>query len=125
MRRTKELNQYVYKYILEAIDPTVYNLNLHTDKEKLEFLYDTFKREYSYMINQVGQVNAMREWIMGLPSSFNIEFKNNEILKLAVLWQSIPENYTDKEADKIINNWFNFVAVKTFQLFRKHKVGGC
>lgn len=59
---------------------------------------------------------------MGLPSSFNIAFTNYDILQLAYKWGSLKETDTESRKDKIIANYFNFIAVKTFQLFKKYKI---
>lgn len=109
-------------YILEAIDSEGYDVVTSTPEEKLKFLWKTFNSEYGFMIKRVGAQNAMKEWIMGLPSSFNIEFKNFDIILIAQKWGSLPEVFTDKQADKILENWFNLIACKTFQLFRKYKI---
>lgn len=69
-----------------------------------------------------GEYRSFTEWLQGLPSCFNIDFENYKILKLAVLWGSIHEKHTERQADKILENWFNFIMVKTFQLFKKYKI---
>lgn len=118
------LDRTVKAYILEAIDNQGYNnaKELKTDAEKLQFLFDTFKSEYGWSIERKGMSNAFADWIMGLPSSFNIDFENYKIIELAKLWGSIPKNASEAQEDKILENWFNFITVKTFQLFRKHKI---
>lgn len=122
------LDRTVKQYILDAICPDGYEdangkqVELKDSKEALGFVYKTFKSEYGFNIARYGEQGAFREWIMGLPSSFNIDFENYKILQIAVKWGSIPADYTERQADKILENWFNFITVKTFQLFRKYKV---
>ena len=129
---TKELNKVVRKYIINCINWTEYDypecrkiddLLIITTEGKLNFLYDTFRAEYGWHIEQVGEYKAFEEWIKGLPSVFNIAFSNYDILQLAKEWGSIPEDATEKQEDKILNNYWNFITVKTFQLFRKFKIG--
>jgi hypothetical protein len=121
--KNMKLDKVVKDYILDAIDCTQYEgVECKDGKEYLAFLYKTFKAEYGWNIERVGEVSAFKEWMQGLPSSFNIDFENYKILQLAVKWGSIPENYTERQADKILENWFNFIAVKTFQLFKHYKV---
>lgn len=120
---TPDYKNDVYPYILNSIDSDDYNEGpMATDKQKLEFLYKTFRREYSHAIQQMGAHRAFIEWMQGLPSSFHIDFENHEILKLAKKWGTLPANATERQEDKILNNWWNFLAVNTFKLFRKHKV---
>lgn len=112
-------------YIINAIDGDGYDLpsdSFITTEGKLRFLWETFNKEYGHMIERVGQQNAMKEWIMGLPSAFNIDFENYKIILIAQKWGSLPEVFTDKQAEKILENWFNLIACKTCQLFRKYKV---
>jgi len=120
--KTKELNKISKQYILDCVDGTGYNKELTTNEEKLNFLYDTFKNEYSWAIDRLGPYKAFKEWIMGLPSSFNIEFSNYNILQLAKKWGSIPENATEKQENKILENYWNFITAKTFQLFNSYKI---
>lgn len=117
-----KLDRQCKEYILNAIDGEAYDVTLNTPQEKLKFLFETFKKEYCYMIERVGPYEAMRQWIMGLPSAFNVDFENYKIILIAQKWGSLPEVFTNKQAEKIIENWFNLVSVKTFQLFRKYKV---
>ena len=122
---TKEFKIKVYSYILNAIDSEVYDVETNTDTEKLQFLMDTFKKEYVYPDNLRRYGNyqeVMRQWIMGLPSVFNIEFRNHAILEIAKQWESLPENATEKQEDAIIENWFNLIAAKTFSLMREHGI---
>ena len=122
---TKEFKIKVYSYILNAIDSEVYDVETNTDTEKLQFLMDTFKKEYVYPDNLRRYGNyqeVMRQWIMGLPSVFNIEFRNHAILEIAKQWESLPENGTEKQEDAIIENWFNLIAAKTFSLMREHGI---
>jgi len=117
-----EQNDFINDYIFERIDTEGYDVVAITDKEKLQFLYDTFKSEYGYMITRVGSQKAYQEWLQGLPSAFNIDFYNVDILKVAKQMGSLSANPTEKQEDKIIDNWWSYVANKTFQLFRKYKI---
>ena len=66
---TKDLNAQVFPYILDAIDTDGYDVEAHTPKEKLQFLFDTFKSEQGYNNNRVGLYRAFSEWLSGLPSA--------------------------------------------------------
>lgn len=122
MTKRVKLDRTAKEYILNAIDPEAYDVKAEGIEAKLSFLADTFKKEHGYMIERVGPQNAMREWIMGLPSAFNIDFENYKILEITKEWGSIDDKSTERRKDMILNNWFNFISVKTFQLFRKYKI---
>ena len=61
-------------------------------------------------------------WLMGLPSCFNIDFENYRILEIAKEWGSLAQNAAPHDEDKIISNWFNFISAKTIQLIKKNGV---
>lgn len=113
-----------YDYILNAIDASGYDVpEPKTDQEKLQFLADTFVSEYGHQVKYYGShQNTLANWFAGLPSACNIEFRNHEIIRLAILWNSIPHNASEKQKDKIINNWFNYIAAKTIQLMGKYDI---
>jgi len=71
-------------------------------------------------VQQVGPQKAMIDWLQGL--ALNIEFTNYRILKLAVLWGSIPEKATTKQENKILDTYWSFMAVKTLQLIDGYRV---
>lgn len=125
-RKTQNLDvTFVNPYILDCIDSSSYDITCNTDKEKLQFLYNTFIKEYWYGENKryYGNIiNAFTSWLQGLPSCFNIDFENYVILQIAKKWGSIPDNASERQEDKILENWFNFISVKTFKLFKKYKI---
>ena len=121
--KTKELNAKVFPYILDNISSE--DKELKTDQEKLQYVYDTFLAE-KWTVEKRNYYNNMHngfnDWLTGLPSCFSIDFTTHRILKIAVLWGSISENANEREREKILNNWFNLITCKTFQLFRKYKI---
>jgi len=120
--KNKALDTKVKHYILDCIDASVYDMDPQTDAEKIQFLYDTFISIYGWTLERMDIQSALREWISGLPTAFKIEYRNHEILKLAYKWDSLSPSATEAQKDKILANWFNFIAAKTCQLFRKYKV---
>jgi hypothetical protein len=120
---TKEFKALVNNYILNAIDTEAYEVQANTEAEKLQFLADTFKKEYGHEVKRYGNYQGtLAQWFMGLPSVFNVDFENYRIIEIAKEWGSLPANATEKQEDKIISNWFNFIAAKTMQLMSKHNI---
>jgi hypothetical protein len=138
--RNMELDRVVKQYILDAISSEGYDVDIELimeankqnisfeeyDKGRLQFIYNNFKSEYGWSIERVGEHKAFTEWIQGLPSSFNVDFENYKILELARKWGSISPDLKGKalerREDLILSGWFNFITVKTFQLFKKYKI---
>lgn len=109
------------QYIIDQIDNSGYSdAILGTITDKIKFLRETFYAEYGWHVKQSGEQIALREWFMGLPTSCTIEWRNHKILEIAKTWGSLPDDATEKQEDKILDNWFNFMAAKTGQLFRKY-----
>jgi hypothetical protein len=113
------------QYLVNCIDTENYGVAADTEKEKLTFLYDTFINEQLHNIKYYrgNKQLAFKEWIMGLPSCFNLEFENYQILNLAYLLEIIPANATEEEEEKILNNWFKYATKEVFNLFKNHQIG--
>jgi hypothetical protein len=113
--------KHAFNYILNSIDGEGYGVQLETDKQKIDFVYDTFKSEYAHNIAYFNHNEplAFADYLAGLPSCINIEFRHYYILEMAKQWGSIPENATEKQEEKILSNWFHYVANNFFQLHRK------
>lgn len=112
-------------YLMDAISTEGYDKIIETDKNKLQHVADCFKSEYCHPENMrryPNHQNRFAEWLKGLPSCYNIDFENYRILELAQEWGSLSPDATEKQQDKILENWFNFIALKTFQLMRKNNV---
>jgi len=96
------------KYILDTIETGLNDEPLKTDQEKIEYLFNRFNSEYSFMIERVGKQKAMTEWLQGL--ALNIEYWNSEIVPLAIKMGSIEENPNEKLQARVINNYWSFMA---------------
>lgn len=115
----------IRSYILNAIDGEGYERTPETDQQKLLFLATTFKDEYCYNANfrQYKTVQEVfRQWLMGLPTCFNIAWNYCDILRDAKTFGNLPEHMTQRHEDKIIEGWFNFIAAKTLQLINKNGI---
>jgi hypothetical protein len=119
-----QIKKHAFKYILDSIDGDGYGVQLTTDKKKIDFVYDTFSNEYSYTIEHykragISEARVFASYLAGLPSCINIEFRNYYILEMAKQWGSLPENATERQEEKILSNWFAFIATNFFQLKNK------
>ena len=121
MRLTKDQINTIDQYIIDCVDSNVYDVETITDAEKLSFLFQTFKREKQWHIDQNREslVNIFKDWLQGLPTVLTIEFENYKILRLAKTWGSLPEKPTEKQEDKILENYWGFMAYRTMQLIKK------
>ncbi len=121
MSKSSELDRAAKTYILQCISETTEGESM-TIQESLDYINKRFESEYGWRVKQVGPQRAMIDWLQGL--AINIAFYNCDIIKLAVEWESLPLNHTEKQADKITDNYFNFIACKLLQLINGYRVPG-
>lgn len=121
----KQVKAKINAYILSCINTEGYGVECSTDIEKLQFLADTFKREYCYPYNfkrYKSVQDILREWVRDTPSSFNVDFSYMDILKAAKTFGNLPDKMTIQQEGKIICNWFNFIACHTLRLMNKNGI---
>lgn len=119
MRLSKEQKQKYNQFLLDSIDPTAYEEEAITDREKLDFFFRHFLGEVGWNIVRVGELKAMIDYLQGLPSTINIPFENYKILELAKDFGSIAQDASEKEEDKLLENYWSFMANKLIQLDRR------
>ena len=112
-------SQLAQQLILQNIDSSDYNVSIKTDLDKIKFLKKTFLDEYGWAVSRMGLQNAVESWLRGLPSSLSLPFYNDEIIEIAKQWGSLPINATEKQEDKILNNYWKLMAANVVKLFKK------
>lgn len=121
MQQSHQTAKIVKRFIIDAIDPEVYDSGASTDAEKLAFFNECFESEYGYAIERYGRNTALAEYLSGLPSIIALPFYNSDILKHAVEWGSLAQNATEQEEDKILENYWQFMANKLNQMIIKRR----
>ena len=96
-------------YILDCLDSEddLIGKNL-TRQEKIKYLFDRFYCEYDFAIKRKGKHKAMTDWLSGL--AINIPYYHFDIIELAKEMGSIDENSDDALEDRVIENYFSFMA---------------
>jgi len=120
MSKSSELDRKVKVYLLNVLTDMSDEKPDMNINESIKYCKKRFMGEYGWAVPRMGNHRALTEWLQGL--AINIAFYNCDILKLAVEWGSIPENYTEKQADKILEDYFEFMAIKLGQLFTGYRV---
>jgi hypothetical protein len=95
-------------YILSTIEEDGEGKAITTESEKISYIFDRFNSEYSWNIERVGKYKAMSDWLSGL--ALPIEYYNYKIVKLAKNMGSLDTDSNYKAEQKIINNYFDFMA---------------
>lgn len=118
-----EFKAKLHPYILDCISSE--DVVLTTDKEKLQYLIDTFYNEYchAYNLKYYGSYQLVFEnWLRGLPSAFTIDYENYRIIELAKEWGSLAIDANDKQEDKVLNSWWAVIYMGVSALCRKYDI---
>jgi hypothetical protein len=121
----KDRNFLINQYILSCIDGDSYGVKTETDKEKISFVFDCFLKEYCFKDNlkRYGSYqNTFANWLMGLPSSINIDFENYAIIERLKEFRIINSFTTEKKIDLYLSQWFEQIASKCMQMAIKNGV---
>ncbi len=108
-----KLNHHKYKqnyinYIFNCVETDSEGEPIQTETEKAKYIIDRFYQEYGDMVQSLGKQEAIAQWLSGL--ALNIACYNWEIIDLAIDMGSIDSNPSDKLQDKVINNYWSFMA---------------
>jgi hypothetical protein len=97
-------------FILNLVDQDAQEdeIKLIDDKAKIRFLFDRFYSERSYDIKRKGKRQAMIDWLSGL--ALSLPCYNGEVIDLAIAMGSIDENPSDQLIDRVLANYFQFMA---------------
>ena len=110
-----------YKLIKEYIETAITSDTEKTNpKEAYTEIAKYFDSAANHAFNkqQIPDNQArFADWLQGIPLS--IAFANWEILELAVKWGSLPENASEKQEDKIIENYWLFMACNMGKFARR------
>jgi len=116
---TKAFKMMVFRYLIDS----AYDCDGMTDRQIVQHIYDRWQAEYCYEYNLQRYGNGrdnLKEWLAGLP--LNIDFYNGDIVKITEQWHETT--LSDSQAQRVIDNWFQFLAMKLLQLFKHYKIGG-
>lgn len=116
IKTLKERNEIIYKVLLDSIYSD--DITFKDDTEKLQYTFNRLKSEYGHEIKRSGVFKACSNWLSGL--ALDIPFYNSDILKLAE--QQGYKTLTEKQQDKILSNYWNYMSNKFLQLCKKHKI---
>ena len=79
-----------------------------SDDDLINYLFDRFYSECGWAIPREGKRSAMTGWLQGL--AIAIPYTYSDVIKLAVEMGSIDENPSEELEDRVIDNYFSFMA---------------
>ncbi|HXS59730.1 MAG TPA: hypothetical protein VN703_02840 [Candidatus Sulfopaludibacter sp.] len=96
---------------------------LKTPNEVAKYSYERFNGEYNHDYNKKrlpNLQNRVADYLQGLP--FQLEFENYRIIELAKKWEQLPKNADDRQEDKILNNYWNFMAFQILKFWKANSM---
>lgn len=87
-----------------------------TDDAKVIALVETAKNEVPHEFARHGDFQGLQYWLSGLPSCIDLPVYNDEVVEFAEKIGSV-ENPTEKECEKITENFYRFMATNILQMY--------
>ena len=118
MKLSQKTHDLYNQYLLDSIDFSGYELEieLKTNQQLISQLFKTFEKEGGWNVKRIGFAPALTEWLSGLPSCINIDFANYDILERAKKYGSLAPGATEKDNEKLLSNYWDFMANKLIKL---------
>ena len=114
-----------FVYVLECIRScgraSDEGLEFKTDKEALDFFISCFNEEFNNQYNKrrfPSLQERIGEYLQGLPSCFNVDFYEDDIIRLGIIWE-VLKNEEDKKKGKFVANFFSVLGCRILQACRK------
>lgn len=108
--KLRTLRKMQYHYIMDCIDTDGYDHAnaLTTDKEKLQFVVDTFNAEVGkWLTPREGQQKAFQHWIQGLCSALRVDFEDYRIIEIGIEWGLVKHDATERTQDHFVDSWWS------------------
>lgn len=110
----------MFAYILDSVYSDEIDTESMTDKERIEFLLDTFFEEkYKDDRRRMCTFELLREWLQGLPSAISVAFNYGDI---AATGKSIGYCKDARSEARFINNWWGILAQNILRLARIYEI---
>ena len=110
-------------YILENLDFSDYDdISPITIEEKIRSLESVFMIELGFMVERVGRIEALKEWLQGLPSVLNTPYKYIDIEELFITLDIITVDTNEDDKNKLVNNYWHYLANQITQLFSGYRI---
>lgn len=106
--RDYKVNGKMYAYILDSISSDDVDVESMSDRERIEFVLDTFYTEkFKDDRRRMSALDLLTEWIAGLCSTVNVAFTNYDIAKVGTEWGYCR---TDARTSQFVRTWFERIA---------------
>lgn len=112
---------YILDCIRESSRATDEGMTFETDFDALKFFFDCFNQEFNHTYNKrlfPCLSDRIGAYLRGLPSCCNIDYWNDSILKLGLMW-GVIDSMEGRKAEKFVNNFFEVCGLRICQAAQK------
>lgn len=112
---------YVLDCIRNSSRATDEGREFSTDADALTFFFECFNSEFNYTYNKRRfpcLSERIGDYLRGLPSCCSIDFWNDEILKLGLVW-GVLDSTEGRKAEKFTENFFDVCGLRICQAAQK------
>lgn len=112
---------YVLDCIRNSSSATDQGLTFDTDAAALSFFFSSFNAEFNHRYNKrlyPSLPERIGEYLRGLPGCFAVDYWNDEILKLGLIW-GVIDSTEGRKAEKFLNSFFSVLGYRICQAAQK------
>tara|TARA_R100000654_G_scaffold50521_1_gene76725 strand:- start:5 stop:388 length:384 start_codon:yes stop_codon:yes gene_type:complete len=114
LHHTKYTKNY-RKFILDCIYEDNECNPLITDEQKIDHIFDRIESEIGWNVERVGKHDAIAGWLSGM-AIIGLPIYRQEIIELAQEMGSADSDLSDREEEKLFNNYYKFMANQVLKL---------
>jgi hypothetical protein len=116
----KKYERYILSIVAnEMKENGIKKINRNT---KIDYLFTRINNEYGWKMQQEGKQKVIAEWLSGL--ALNIPYIHNDVVNLAIKMGSIDKNPSNKLQNRVVKNYFNFMANMLLSIKPNERVHG-
>ena len=110
----------MFAYILDSVYSDVIDTESMTDKDRIEFLLDTFFEEmYKNDRRKMCVYYLLREWLQGLPSAISVAFSYYDISETG---KSLGYCKDARSEARFVNSWWDRLSFNILRLARIYDI---
>ena len=113
------IQKQVREYLMSVIEGADYDVITETEQQKKDFIKETFWSEYGFQAKHLGLQKACQDYLMGLPSSCSVEYRNDEIIKMLKSWGVIRESMQEETQYKKVDEYWQRSGYELSKIVRK------
>ena len=114
---SKEYKDALKAYLLPIVQERAADMGQTITGNPYAWVLDVARGAVGYEFERHSEQAGMCHWLQGL--GMGVDYTNTDIAKLAEEWHGCT--LTDKEVEKVVENWFTHIAWKIIQFSRETK----